>query len=177
MQCEECIVTVSTTKSGVALQFMYDWGLSSGEEVYCSIDLIPIFPIEAIPTMELTRSIVTCMLSDDAPPGWLNFMFKYPKDYKIILQLANSGTGQVISVGLKTMTFYKGRNHHIKPSQEFTETKFSSERMKCIYSYIKFLKKVLNLDLSSYWVKKELLKPEYQTILDSCTKGINLIFR
>ena len=94
VQCEECMVTVSTTKSGVALQFMYDWG-HSGDEVYCSIDLIPIFPIEAIPTMELTRSIVGNMLGEDAPPGWLNFMSKYPKDYKIIQQLANSGTGQV----------------------------------------------------------------------------------
>ena len=75
------------------------------------------------------------------------------------------------------MTFFEGRNHHIKPSQEFTEAKFSSERMRCIYSYIKFLKKVLDLDLSSYWVKKELLKAEYQSILDSCTKGVNLIFR
>ena len=91
--------------------------------------------------------------------------------------MAKSGTGKVISVGLKTMNFFEGRNHHIKPSQEFTETKFSSERMKCIYSYIKFLKKVLHLDLSSYWVKKELLKPEYQSILDSCTKGVNLVFR
>ena len=26
VQCEECAVTVSTTKSGVALQFTYDWG-------------------------------------------------------------------------------------------------------------------------------------------------------
>ena len=176
VQCEECIVTVSTTKSGVALQFLYDWG-HNGKAVYCSIDLIPIFPIEAIPTMELTRAIVGKMLSEDAPPGWLQFMFKYPKDYKIIQHLAKSGTGQVISVGLKTMTFLEGRNYHIKPSQEFTETKFTSERMKVIYSYIKFLKKSHNVDISSYWVKKELLKPEYQSILDSCIKGINLIFR
>ena len=41
--------------------------------------------------------------------------------------------------------------------------------MREIYSYIKFLKKVLNLNLSSYWVKKELLEQEYETILNSCT--------
>ena len=76
-------------KSGVALQFTYDWG-HSGEKVYCSIDLIPIFPIEAIPTMELNRSIEENMLAVDAPPGWLHFMFKYPRDYKIILQGPNS---------------------------------------------------------------------------------------
>ena len=52
--------------------------------------------------------------------------------------------------------------------------KFSSRRMKKIYSYIKFLKKVLHLDLSSYWVKKELLKPHYEVILSSWTTGITL---
>ena len=101
-------------------------------------------------------------------------MFKYPKDYKIIQMLVKSGTGKVISVGLKTMNFLEGRNYHIKPAQEFTEAKFSSKRMRDIYSYIKFLKKVLNLDLSSYWVKKELLKPQYETILDSCTTDLTL---
>ena len=69
------------------------------------------------------------------------------------------------------MNFLEGRNHHIKPAQEFTGDKFSSPRMKDIYSYIKFLKKALDLDLCSFWVKKELLKPEYQSILDSCSKG------
>ena len=43
--------------------------------------------------------------------------------------------------------------------------------MRLIYSYIKFLKKVLKLDMSSYWVKKELMKPKYQSILDSCKSG------
>ena len=42
---------------------------------------------------------------------------------------------------------------------------------------INFLSNVLDLDLSSYWVRKELLKQEYRSILDSCTKGVNLIFR
>ena len=69
------------------------------------------------------------------------------------------------------MNFFEGRNHHIKPSQEFTDDKFSSDRMKEIYSYVKFLKKVLHLDLSSYWVKKELLKTEYESILNECTEG------
>ena len=39
------------------------------------------------------------------------------------------------------------------------------------------VRRLFNLPQSSYWVKKELLKPEYQSILDSCTKGVNLVFR
>ena len=52
-----------------------------------------------------------------------------------------------------------------RPAQEFMASKFSSEGMKDIYRYIKFLKKALHLDLSSYWVKSELNKPEYQAWL------------
>ena len=167
-QCHHCTVTVSQTKSGVALQFEYVDRDNDGRNIYTSIDLIPVFQIEPINTMDLARLIVRDMLSEDAPEGWLNFMFKYAKDYKVIQEISESGNGKITSVGLKTMTFYKGRNHHIKPAQEFTNTKFSSTRMRHIYSYIKFLKKVFHLDLSSYWVKKELTKPEYQSILDSC---------
>ena len=170
-QCEKCAVTVSQTKSGVALQFEFEDHVTGNGNIYCSIDLIPIFAIEPIPTMELARLINDAMLGDNPPEGWLNFMFKYFKDYKIIQELAESGSGKIISVGLKTMNFYEGRNHHIKHAQEMTESKFSSRRMKDIYSYVKLLKKVLHLDLSSYWVKKELMKPEYESILDSCTES------
>ena len=167
-QCERCTVTLSQTKSGAVLQFEYHWtDFETTNVIYCSIDLIPIFQIEPIPMMGLTRLIIEHMLGHDPPEGWLNFLFKYWKDYKIVQYHLLCGSGTVTSIGLKTMTFLEGRNHHVKPAQEFTEDKFSSERMKDIYRYIKFLKKVLHLDLSSYWVKRELLRREYETILES----------
>ena len=74
----------------------------------------------------------------------------------------------ILSVGLKTMNLMAGRNHHIRPTEAYDREKFRSDRMRLIYSYIKFLKKVLNLELSSFWTKKELLKDQYVSILDSC---------
>ena len=70
--------------------------------------------------MELARFINDFMLSDEAPAGWLNFQFKYAKEYKIVQELAQYKVSDVTSVGLKTMNFEEGRNHHIKPAQEFT---------------------------------------------------------
>ena len=166
VQCPMCSVTVSQTKKGVALQL--EWVSDNGTRVYCSIDLIPMFQIEPIPPLRLTRLIVENMIGDDPPQGWLSFLFKYAEDYKIIQELTRLGSGDVTSVGLKTMSFFEGKNHHVTPVQEFTRSKFSSERMRDIYSYIKFLKKALDLKLSSYWVKKELLKADYQSILESC---------
>ena len=165
-QCKHCAVAVSQTKSGVVLQL--EWGT----KIYCSVDLIPVFHIEPISTMQLARLIMRNMLSIEPPEGWLNFLFKYYKDYKIVQYLSQSGDGKVTSVGLKTMTFLERRNHHVKPAQDFTRDKFASPRMKDIYTYIKFLIQVLGLDLSSYWVKKELLKEEYSSLLDTwCDNG------
>ena len=54
----------------------------------------------------------------------------------------------------------------MRPAQPNTGgDKFRSDEMKKIYCCIKYLKKALDLDLSSYWVKKELLKQEYQKIV------------
>ena len=46
--------------------------------------------------------------------------------------------------------------------------------MKAIYGYIKFLKKALDLDINSYWIKKELMREKYQSILDLCTEGTSI---
>ena len=168
-QCPACAVTVSQTKSGICLQFEFEWrDKDVVHDIYTSVDLIPIFVIEPIPVMRLARIINEAMLAPGAPEGWLSFLIKYASDYKIVHELANADGVRVCSVGLKTMTFHEGKNHHVKPSQAFTEEKFSSERMKDVYTYVKFLKKALRLDLNSFLVKKELLKEEYQSILDSC---------
>ena len=72
------------------------------------------------------------------------------------------------TVVLKTMNLCEERNHHVRPAQPNNEgDKFQSDEMKNIYCYIKYLKKALDLDLSSYWVKTELLKPGYKDIVDS----------
>ena len=169
VQCIQCGVSVSQTKSGVALQFLWEWRKAAPYQVrkiFCSIDLIPVFPIQQVTTMKLAKMINSAMLSIEHPIGWLNYLFKYPREYKIIEELTLTGKSEIHSVGLKTMNIHKGKNHHIKPAQ-YTLEKFRSKRMKNIYSYIKFLKKVFDLELSSFWVKKELMKEQYLSIVES----------
>lgn len=174
VQCRECAVVVSQTKSGIALQLEWEQHDKDKNKMYCSIDIIPIFPIEKIPVMGLARLINENMLCAEAPAEWLSFIFKYSQEYKVNREISHCGSGYIVSVGMKTMNFLQGRNHYIKPAQNFTHDKFSSPRMKEIYGYIKFLKKALSLDISSYWIKKELLKEEYQSILDLCTEGTSV---
>ena len=173
-QCQNCAVTVSQTKIGITLQFVWKWpgdAESDAMDIYCSIDIIPEFPIIPIGAIELARIVNSHMLKGgNLPRGFLKYMENYDKHYKVNF----TQDGEIHHVVLKEMNFMEGRNHHVRPAQPSNEGggKFTSERMRTIYCYIKFLKKyVEGVDLSSFWVKKELLKPHYTAILDSCREG------
>ena len=200
-QCILCCVCVSQTKIGIALQFQWVFeNAVMGEEtkcqkhensgyknlllndifkdeeiitVYCSIDIIPELPIEEIDAFALASLVNRSMLAPNSPEKWLRCICNYVKHYQIINDIIHSEKGMISSVVLKTMNFCEQRNHHVRPSQPHTlGEKFQSVEMKKIYCYIKYLKKSLDLDLSSYWVKKELLKQEYQDIVDSKKKDL-----
>ena len=197
-QCEKCAVAVSQTKIGIALQFVWKW---KEKEIYCSIDIIPEYPIVPIPAIELAKFVNIPMLEPyQQPESWLSYMGNYDKHYKINLTQG----GLVHHIVLKEMNFLDEKNHHVRPAQPSNEedpedhhfrpvpllslccvqavqpsneewgTKFTSERMRKIYCYIKFLKKNSDgIKASSYWVKKELQKQHYEEILDSCKDDDN----
>ena len=173
-QCKKCAVTVSQTKIGITLQFVWKWPGDIGSnamDIYCSIDIIPELPIIPIDAIKLAKTVNKPILKPGRlPKGFLKYMGNYDKHYKVNL----THDGEIHHVVLKEMNFLEGRNHHVRPAQPSNEgqEKFTSERMRKIYCYLKFLKKyVEGVDLSSFWVKKELLKPHYTAILDSCKEG------
>ena len=160
--CENCAVTVCQTKPGVALQFQ--WMQPKGHSIYTSIDLIPVFPIEPIAVMDLVRMVNTFMIGPEHPIGWLAYLRSYWKHYKEI----RAGAEKINAVVLKTMNNQPGNNYYVRPSLPCTGEPFKNERTKIMYSYIKYFKKVLDLDISSYFVKNELNKDNYQSIMESC---------
>ena len=190
--CELCPVVVSQTKIGITLQFVWKWlgdkihdtcehcvdpnsmrgslCCCEQKDIYVSIDIIPEYSIIPIHAIRLAKIVNTPMVQpEEQPPpeGFVRYLENYDKHYKINM----SQDGYIYNVGLKEMNFFEGRNIHIRPAQPTVEgkKKFSSERMRKIYGYIKFLKKnVEGLELSSFAMKKELLKKHYEAILDSC---------
>ena len=170
-QCKKCAVTVSQTKIGITLQFVWKWpgdAFSNAMDIYCSLDIIPEFPIIPIDAIKLAKTVnIQILEAGKQPKGFLKYMGNYDKHYKVNL----THDGEIHHVVLKEMNFLEGRNHHVRPAQPSNEggEKFTSERMRKIYCYIKFLKKYVDgVELSSFWVKKELLKAHYTAILDSC---------
>ena len=84
------------TKIGVALQFQWAW-LNINEDprssvdkdevimIYCSVDIIPEFPIVPIPVMELAQIVNSAMLAcPEQPRGWMRYMSNYAKHHRII---------------------------------------------------------------------------------------------
>ena len=74
VQCASCAVTVSQTKMGACLQF--EW---SEAEVYCSVDLVPTFKIEAVKAVSLARYVNEAMLAEDHPASWFDYLRGYAK--------------------------------------------------------------------------------------------------
>ena len=176
--CKKCPVVVSQTKIGITLQFVWKWPgdkTSQAKDIYASIDFIPeygIIPIEAIKLAKTVNSPMIHPEEQPPPKGFIRYLTNYDMHYKINL----SQDGFIYNVGLKDMSLFEGRNHHIRPAQPSDDEGriFSSERMRRIYGYIKFLKKnVEGLELSSFRVKRELLKNHYEAILDSCKNNDN----
>jgi hypothetical protein len=52
-QCPNGVVTVSQTKMGVCLQFL--WHSSEGDKVYCSVDLVPTYKIINMNALKLAK--------------------------------------------------------------------------------------------------------------------------
>ena len=102
------------------------------------------------------------MLGPGHPRSWLRYMYNFAKHYRIM------GHGMIRDIILKTFSFLEGSpNHHVRPSSPFvTEMKFTSPKMREMYIYMKFLKKALDVDISSFWMKQELQHPQYESILD-----------
>jgi hypothetical protein len=155
-------VTVSQTKIGIGLQFI--WKSDFGENIYCSVDLVPTFPIMKIDTMKLAR-IVNLGMHKERPEGWLSYMTKYVKSDMIVPDLLDGVDSTTNSVLLKTMNTSLDQNYFVRPGQCLGVDKFRTERHTEAYSTIKALKQILSVKgLDNYMVKKLLLRPiEFQS--------------
>jgi hypothetical protein len=80
-QCEKCVVTISQTKMGACLQFL--WNL---DNLYCSIDLGPTFKINKITALNLAYIVNIAMLKE-RPDGWFRYLQKYATSDMIFLDL------------------------------------------------------------------------------------------
>jgi hypothetical protein len=155
-QCKSCMVAVSQTKVGNGLQLL--WKSGKEGEIYCSMDVVPVFQIKGILPLELARLINTAMLMEQ-PEGWLNYITKYAKADLIVPDLLKGDKSLIKSVLLKNLNCSVEKNYFVRPGQHLNATKFLSNDHRWVYQRIKALKSVLKIDLNTYFLKKLLLRP------------------
>jgi hypothetical protein len=157
--CLNCMVAVSQSKVGIVLQFL--WTSDEGEEIYCSIDLVPTFKVRKIDPLELARFLNTAMLKE-RPEGWFTYLKKYVKANRIVTELlecVSSDSQMIGSVRLKNLNCSKDCNYFVQLGQCLTKEKFKSNMHKTAYMQIKALKKILDIEFNNYLLKKLLLRP------------------
>ena len=76
------MATVAQTKSGFCLQF--EWIDDDERPFYCSVDIVPVFPIKQKAPMELARVIITALRKRGHPLGWFHQLRKYEVCDKIL---------------------------------------------------------------------------------------------
>ena len=81
-QCSRCLVAVSQSKIGVCLQFLYRT-INHGR-LYCSVDLVPKFPIVGVELMKAVRAVNRVMLGQDHPAGWFSYLRNYVQSDRIV---------------------------------------------------------------------------------------------
>ena len=162
-------VTVSQTKIGLCLQFEWqDDSWASASRAYCSVDLVPTFPIESVSVLNLTNTVNASMLSPSHPRSWWNCLSNYVRQDKKFLHSKDIQYAMISDVVLKILDYNTG-NYFVRPGQPMWEI-FANDRLKTVYTRIKALKTILNADISNYIVKKMLLTPEYAE-LDRHVRG------
>ena len=164
-QCVNSVVTVSQTKIGACLQF--EWCNArerafAGIPTYASIDLIPTFAIKTINSTDLARIANIGMITSPTE-GCLKFLKDYTMNGQSDRVLDDKNLPQEIKgVILKTLNCRLERSYYIKPGQLMPDPTFFSKKMTSVYSSIKALKKLLNVEVSIYGVKKLMRQRNYE---------------
>ena len=160
--CQECIFNVTQTKCGACLVF--EWKFKDKSDIL-TIDLIPVIPIKG-KTLSQVMNLITLTLLKVKPPNWLKYLRGFVNKDRILPESFREQFGEnadaPIQVGMKLLHFGTDKVFIIRPAQllavtsEFEENKLLKE----FYCWIKCLKSLLCIDISSYFIKKVILTNE-----------------
>ena len=175
--CTNCIFPVVQTKCGICLLLPWFSDEFNREEIL-TVDLIPVLPVKGSSLNGLFRSVTTTLLKF-RPPNWLNHITGVMKRDRILPESLKKDAEEVkvIPVGMKLVHFGRERNFIIRPAQRLQMSNFEKDQdLKDTYCKVKSLKYLLNIDISSYFIKKVILTEEMMRKIKSCSYSLDKIF-
>ena len=73
---------------------------------------------------------------------------------------------KLTSVATKQINCHMEKSFYVKPGQILGGKKIEHKGMRKAYCYLKALKKILCLDISSFWIKKQLMSRPFRRMAD-----------
>ena len=163
--CKNCLFPVTQTKLGPCL--IFKWRSEEHfKTINVTIDLIPVLPIAGSSTCDLFESVTNSLL-DSKPPNWLSHISRVLNQDKILPEAFEDDFKTVpinaLNVAIKLINYGNEHNYIIQPAQHLDVTDFDDKwDLKQCYCMIKALKFYLDIDVSSYLIKKILLSKEFK---------------
>ena len=153
--CKNCLPAVTFTKAGPCV-------ILNDNGTIVSIDLIPLLPCpEKDPVLMFNK--VTSSLVRGTLPFWLTYLKKFVKSDTLLPEVLGSPT--IPDDGYISMKVLHAQSDEdifiLRPGQTLAMKNLQEPKLKKTYCYLKALKSIMKVDLTSYSLKKVLLLEDF----------------
>ena len=168
--CDICLPAVTFTKAGPCLI------LKDGDTII-SIDLIPLLPCPEKDPIKMF-GLVTSHLVKGNLPNWLPYLQKFVKSDTLLPEVL--GNPNLPEDGYTAMKLLQADSDNdlfiLRPGQTLAMQNLQEPKLKKTYCYLKALKSLMGVEISSYQLKKVLLLEEFSQLAGTATDATHLLY-
>ncbi len=152
--CQDHLPPVAHSKIGPCL--IFTWAGSERTSIL-TVDLVPLYPLQTASDLPELFGKVFKSLYQQRPTGWQQHCKGIVARDGILPDTlhAEQKTARPLDIAIKFLNYSDEKNYVIRPGQALDLKFFEKEEaLKEAYIYLKALKRVLNVKVSSYFIKK-----------------------
>ena len=170
MHCKECRPVVTFTRAGPCC-------LLDDEGTIVSIDLIPLLPCPQPDPIAMFNKVTSSLVKGDLS-NWLPYLKKFVKTDSLLPEVLGSPTiPEDGYTAFKLLHAQSDRDQFIlRPGQTLAMSSLQEKRLKETYCFLKALKVVMTLRLSSYSLKKVLLLEDFMRHSKLAQDEVDLLY-
>lgn len=155
MHCQNCRPAITFTKAGPC-------GIFEDKGSVISIDLIPLLPCQKPKPVEMFNRVTSALVKEELP-NWLPYLEKFVRSDGLLPEVLGASEDQGDGfIAMKILHAQSDKNNFIlRPGQKLAMANLQEPKLKESYCYLKALKTVMTLGLSSFSLKKVLLLEDF----------------
>lgn len=166
--CKTCLPAVTFTKAGPCV-------ILRDGDVVISIDLIPLLNCPELDPLNMFERVTTALIHQDLPDS-LPYLKKFVKCDDILPEAINSQSKE----GFTSLKLLHARSDEhmfiLRPRQSLDMQNLNNPMLKRTYCLLKGLKCLMDVELSSYSIKKVLLLEDFTRQAGTATDSTHLLY-